>query len=230
MPDRLIVSDMPLRGGGALPTPQMSEAIAYVLRQRGFRAGRLRIGYQSCDDSTAQAGIFDEDKCAANAKLFAATPAVIGEIGPFNSGCAYGQIPIANRAGLAMISPTNSDVAPDARDAPRARRDTSSPCIRPGERNYVRDLPARGRAGRGRGPVRRDAGAAPGGRAQRRRLRRGVRPPLLARRAQDRARRGVERRWNPKAGSYDRLADRGGAGRPRRCLRQPDCSTPTAGA
>ena len=93
VPDRLIVSDMPLRGGGALPTLQMSEAIAHVLRQRRFRAGRLRIGYQSCDDSTAQAGNYDEAKCAANAKLYAQTAAVIGEIGPFNSGCAYGQIP-----------------------------------------------------------------------------------------------------------------------------------------
>ena len=35
----LIVSDLPLQGGGAFPTLQMSEAIAYVLRQRRFRAG-----------------------------------------------------------------------------------------------------------------------------------------------------------------------------------------------
>ncbi len=56
-PDRLIVSDMPLRGGPQLPTQEMSDAITFVLRERGFRAGRYRIGYQSCDDSTAQTGI-----------------------------------------------------------------------------------------------------------------------------------------------------------------------------
>ena len=140
VPDRLIVSDMPLRGGGSLPTQQMSEAIAHVLRQRGFRAGRLRIGYQSCDDSTAQAGNFDDVKCAANAKLYAETAAVIGEIGPFNSGCAFGQIPIANRAGLAMISPTNSEVGLTHPTplAPEGHLDELYPT---GERNYVRVSP-----------------------------------------------------------------------------------------
>lgn len=112
-PDGLIVSDMPLRGGRRLPTQQMSDAIAYVLRGRGFRAGRLRVGYQSCDDSTEQSGIFDPDKCAANAKSFADTKIVLGEIGPFNSGCALAQIPVAGAAPegpLAMIGPTNTQV------------------------------------------------------------------------------------------------------------------------
>ena len=140
VPDRLIVSDMPLRGGGSLPTLQMGEAIAHVLRQRGFRAGRLRIGYQSCDDSTAQAGIADEEKCAANAKLYADTPAVIGVIGPYNSYCAIGQIPIANRARLAMISPTNSDVAL-THPTPFAPEGHLEELYPTGERNYVRIHP-----------------------------------------------------------------------------------------
>jgi branched-chain amino acid transport system substrate-binding protein len=92
----------------------MSQAITFILRERGFRAGALRIGYQSCDDSTAQTGIFDRVKCAANAKALAANEKVLGVVGPYNSGCAVEQIPIAGRAPsgpLAMISPTNSDVA-----------------------------------------------------------------------------------------------------------------------
>jgi DNA-binding SARP family transcriptional activator/ABC-type branched-subunit amino acid transport system substrate-binding protein len=109
-PQRLIVSDFPLRGAPALPTQQMSAAIAYVLRARGFRAGRFRVGYQSCDDSTSQRDIFDERKCATNAKAWVGNPLVVGVVGPYNSGCAFNEIPIANRAGLAMISPTNSDV------------------------------------------------------------------------------------------------------------------------
>jgi branched-chain amino acid transport system substrate-binding protein len=139
-PQALIVSDMPLRGGGALPTLQMSEAIAQVLRGRGFRAGGRRIGYQACDDSTAQQGIYDEDKCAANAKLYAATTAVLGIVGPYNSGCAVAQLPIANRAGLAMISPTNSEPALTGSTpfAPEGHLDQLYPT---GERNYVRIFP-----------------------------------------------------------------------------------------
>jgi branched-chain amino acid transport system substrate-binding protein len=91
----------------------MSDAIAYVLRERGFRAGRISVGYQSCDDSTEQSGIYDEQKCAANAKAFAASKLVLGEVGPFNSSCARVQIPIAGRAPggpLAMAGATNTDV------------------------------------------------------------------------------------------------------------------------
>src|SRR5262249_22053750 len=70
--------------------------------------------FAACDDSTAQSAIFDPDKCAANAHLYVASPTVVGEIGPFNSGCALAQIPIANGAEggpLAMVSPTASVVA-----------------------------------------------------------------------------------------------------------------------
>ena len=48
---------------------------------------------------------------AANAALYARTPRVIGIVGPYNSGCAFEQLPITNRAPggpLAMISPTNT--------------------------------------------------------------------------------------------------------------------------
>ena len=34
----------------------MMEAIRFVLERRDFRAGQYTVGYQSCDDSTAQAG------------------------------------------------------------------------------------------------------------------------------------------------------------------------------
>ena len=35
------------------------DAIAFVLRRHDFRAGRFRVGYQSCDDSTAKQGAFE---------------------------------------------------------------------------------------------------------------------------------------------------------------------------
>jgi branched-chain amino acid transport system substrate-binding protein len=141
-PDGMIVSDMPLRGGPGLPTVQMSDAIAFVLRERGFRAGRFRIAYQSCDDSTEQSGIHDEAKCAANAKAFAASPSVLGEVGPYNSDCARVQIPIAGRApgGSLAIAGPNTGVG-----LTRASVDTTEgrlAALYPGgRRNFARLVP-----------------------------------------------------------------------------------------
>ena len=106
-PDVLIASDLPLQTGDLVHV--MADAIRFVLEERDFRAGEHTVGYQSCDDSTAQTG-FDFIKCASNAKTYAATARVVGVIGPFNSQCAWAQIPIANRAEgpLAMISPSNT--------------------------------------------------------------------------------------------------------------------------
>src|SRR6266545_5553539 len=79
--------------------------------------------------STAQTGLFDERKCAANTKAYAANADVIGVVGPYNSGCAYAEIPIANRAALPIVSPTNSDVGL-TRPAFGAPRRLFVPCTR----------------------------------------------------------------------------------------------------
>ncbi|MDX6482259.1 MAG: branched-chain amino acid transport system substrate-binding protein, partial [Gaiellaceae bacterium] len=55
-PDLLLVSDLPMQGSSRTQTVQMVQAIKYVLDQRGWKAGKYNIGYQVCDDATAQAG------------------------------------------------------------------------------------------------------------------------------------------------------------------------------
>jgi YVTN family beta-propeller protein len=139
-PDYLIASDLPLQGGPRLSTVQMAQAIAYVVRKRGFRAGRHRIGYQSCDDSIARTGLFDLAKCAANAREYARTPKVIGVVGTLNSPCAFEQVPILSRAGLAMISPANSAVGL-TRTGPGTPPDILADLYPTGRRNYFRVYP-----------------------------------------------------------------------------------------
>jgi branched-chain amino acid transport system substrate-binding protein len=81
----------------------------FVLRTREFRAGELRVGFQSCDDTVA--GEPDAGQCRRNASAYVATESVVGVIGPFISGCAALQIPIVSRTAagpLAMISPANT--------------------------------------------------------------------------------------------------------------------------
>ena len=110
-PRFLIASDLPLQGPGRGATVPMVEAIRFVLDSRDFKAGRFTVGYQSCDDSTAQAGTYDLHTCFSNARAYARNLDVIGVIGAYNSGCSDVQIPVANQAPdgpLAMISTSNT--------------------------------------------------------------------------------------------------------------------------
>ncbi len=109
--DFLIASDLPLQGANRSLTTEMADAIEFVLKKRDWKAGDHKIGYQSCDDSTAQAGSWDSAKCSSNARAYANNESVIGVVGTFNSGCAKLEIPVANRAPdgpLAMVSPANT--------------------------------------------------------------------------------------------------------------------------
>ena len=108
----IIASDLPLQGAIRHQTLQISRAILWELQQKGWKAGALNIGYQSCDDSTAQSAGWDSGKCATNARLYASNRSVIGVVGTFNSGCAKIEVPILNRAHpgpLAMVSPANTN-------------------------------------------------------------------------------------------------------------------------
>jgi ABC-type branched-subunit amino acid transport system substrate-binding protein len=141
-PQYLVVSDLALRMQGA-GTLAMAKAIEHVFRKRGFRAGKYRVAYQSCDDSTSQVGMFDVPKCAANAKSYAAGASVIGVIGSFNSGCAENQIPFLNQAPdgpLAMVSPVNSYVGLTRRD-PFAPKGALASLYPTGVRNFARVYP-----------------------------------------------------------------------------------------
>ncbi|MCW3018036.1 MAG: Extracellular ligand-binding receptor [Solirubrobacterales bacterium] len=113
-PQVLIVSDLPIRW---FPfhksTVEMQAAIRFVLAQQGYKAGRFRVGYQSCDDSSPQASQGDLTKCAANAKAFAGNASAIGVIGTWSSQCAAVEIPILDTAPhgpLILVSPTNTNV------------------------------------------------------------------------------------------------------------------------
>jgi branched-chain amino acid transport system substrate-binding protein len=139
-PKFIVASDLPLQGAGRTQTIQMVNAIKFIFKQQGYKAGKYTVGYQSCDDSTAQAGKWDSSKCSSNANAYAQNSSVIGVIGTFNSGCAEIEIPIANRAPngpLGMVSPANTYVGLTHK----------GPAIAPGEpdkyyptgkRNYIR--------------------------------------------------------------------------------------------
>jgi branched-chain amino acid transport system substrate-binding protein len=139
-PDYIIASDFPLQGSSRTQTEQIVAAIKYQLEQQDWKAGDYNIGFQSCDDATAQAGSWDSAKCSANANAYAANDAVIGVIGTFNSGCAAIEIPVLNQApdgGIPMISPANTYVCLTAA-APSCDSTEPAKYYPSGSRNYVR--------------------------------------------------------------------------------------------
>jgi ABC-type branched-subunit amino acid transport system substrate-binding protein/streptogramin lyase/predicted Ser/Thr protein kinase len=127
-PQLLIVSDLPLQVPRSNLQPlQFTDAIRYVLARHDYRAGRYRVGYQSCDDSSVRSGEqtgnpWTPATCRRSARAYSKATSVIGVIGPYNSGCASFLIPLAGRARdgpLATISATATAVGL-TRDGPGA--------------------------------------------------------------------------------------------------------------
>jgi branched-chain amino acid transport system substrate-binding protein len=140
----LIASDLPLQGSGRTQTQQMTRAIKFIFQQHGWKAGKYTIAYQSCDDSTAQAGKWDSGKISANANAYAQNSSVAGVIGTFNSGAAAIAIPVLNRAPngpIAMISPANTYVGL-THGGPGTAAGEPGKYYPTGKRNYARVVAA----------------------------------------------------------------------------------------
>ncbi len=140
----LVASDLPLQGAGRTQTIEMTKAIAFVFKQHGWKAGKHTLAYQSCDDSTAQAGKWDSGKCSANANAYAQNSDVIGVIGTFNSGCAEIVVPILNRASngpVAIVSPANTYVGL-THGGPGTAAGEPQKYYPTGKRNYARVVAA----------------------------------------------------------------------------------------
>ena len=143
-PTYIIPSDLPLQGSGRTQTIQMTDAIKYILKNANFKAGKYAVGYQSCDDSTAQAGKWASSKCSANGNAYAQDKSVIGVIGTFNSGCAEIIIPILNRVAggpMGMVSPANTYVGL-THSGPGTVAGEPQKYYPTGKRNYIRMVAA----------------------------------------------------------------------------------------
>jgi branched-chain amino acid transport system substrate-binding protein len=139
-PKYLIASDLPRQGAQRSQSTQMVKAIQFILNGAGWKAGSYTLGYQDCDDSTAQAGKWDSSKCSANGNAYARNRDVIGVIGTFNSGCAEIIVPILNRAAggpVGMISPANTYTGLTA-SGPGTSPGEPNKYYPTGKRNYAR--------------------------------------------------------------------------------------------
>jgi branched-chain amino acid transport system substrate-binding protein len=141
--DYLIASDLPLQGSSRTQTIQIVGAIRYLLDKQGWKAGDYKIAYQSCDDSTAQAGKWESGKCSQNANAYAGNDKLLGVLGTFNSGCAAIIIPVLNQApegGIGMVSPANTFVCL-TEGGPGCEKTEPDKYYPTGNRNYTRVVP-----------------------------------------------------------------------------------------
>lgn len=98
--------DLPQSGSEASDGVPTLHGIEYAVSQAGSVDG-FTLQVDNHDD--APAGQHDPNVGASNVRTMIADSTVLGMIGPFNSSVAKVEIPIANTASLAMISPANTN-------------------------------------------------------------------------------------------------------------------------
>ena len=101
-----IASDLPTSGADASSGLPTQEGAAFAVSQKGSIQG-YTLRFVPLDDAVN--GKHDPTKGAQNVQQFISNNLVLGMVGPFNSGVAAAEIPVANQAPLAMISPSNTN-------------------------------------------------------------------------------------------------------------------------
>lgn len=143
-PQVLIVNSGPLQGPQSDHGIQNAQAVKLVLAQHGWRAGKLTVGVQVCDEASASSPLPSPAKCARNAKAFAANPSVVAIVGPFSSACSAAMLPILNRSpggALPVISMSNTYLGL-TRAGPGVAKGHPDALYPTGKRNLVRMAPA----------------------------------------------------------------------------------------
>jgi len=106
-----IASDLPTSGGDAAIGGGTENGVhlAVMQAQQNKLFGNCTITYIAKDDASVALGKHDPQQGAQNMTELANNQAVVGVVGPFNSGVAVKELPISSAAGLVQISPSNTD-------------------------------------------------------------------------------------------------------------------------
>ena len=102
----IVASDFPTSGAdrasGRGPEAGVAYAVQLTPNIKGFK-----ITHKPYDDAVN--GVHDPQKGAQNFTDMVGNNKILGVVGPFNSNVARATIPVANRASLVMISPSNTN-------------------------------------------------------------------------------------------------------------------------
>jgi branched-chain amino acid transport system substrate-binding protein len=115
--------DLPLGGPEAAVGVPALDGIRFYVRQHPTVAG-FSVTLTVKDDTSG--GVAEPPLGATNVQAFVSDPLVMGVVGPLDSSVARAEIPVANQASLAMVSPatsspclTRDDYLPAALNPPR---------------------------------------------------------------------------------------------------------------
>lgn len=101
--------DLPMSGADAsdgIPTKNGALLAIDDANAKGMPGG-IKLEAEPLDDAVQ--GVHDPAQGAQNLKTFVSDASVVGVVGPFNSNVARAEIPISNDAGLAQVSPSNTN-------------------------------------------------------------------------------------------------------------------------
>src|SRR5438309_476959 len=129
----IIASNFPTSGADRASGRGPEAGVAYAVQLNGNIKG-FKITHKPYDDAVN--GVHDPQKGAQNFTDMVGNTKVLGVVGPFNSNVARATIPVANRASLVMISPSNTNECL-TQDFPYC--DPKPAALRPtGKNNYFR--------------------------------------------------------------------------------------------
>lgn len=97
--------DLPLGGPEAAVGVPALDGVRFYVQQHPTLAG-FEVTLAVKDDTTG--GIAEPPLGATNVQALAADPLVMGIVGPLDSSVARAEIPVANQASLALVSPATS--------------------------------------------------------------------------------------------------------------------------
>lgn len=103
-----IVSSLPRTGSAHNHTTSIVNGIRIAIEEFGGSIDGYEILFEDLDVESPKHDGWDPDIEARNAREAAEDPRVVGYLGSFNSGAAKVAMPILNRAGCVMVSPSST--------------------------------------------------------------------------------------------------------------------------
>jgi len=102
-----IGTDFPVSGTDASSGTPAQNGAVLAAQQNATLHGNYKLQVKTFDDAVN--GVHNPTQGATNVTKMVSDNCILAMVGPFNSGVAGAEIPIATAAGLAMISPANTN-------------------------------------------------------------------------------------------------------------------------
>ena len=106
-----VASDLPTSGDDAAIGGGTEKGVQLAISEAraSHLFGNCDLEYIALNDASRATGKHDPAQGARNIRQLADNPAVLGVVGPYNTGVAVAELPISNKAQLVQISPSATD-------------------------------------------------------------------------------------------------------------------------